>query len=255
MNKNICAFSLHNTEFFKKTLDTPLYEVLDKYSNLIHDYIKFVAENFNNKNNLYTRFIIIRGLDTITNVFNNILYYTKNIDITYFHSQKSFFYYVEFIEQISNDNNSFLQLSSRDSTLYVYKKTLFEINNEYRTKMEKPCIEENKKLFLLNEYLKIYKMLFSKLIEDDDFLFNEKSEEKNILLNELSKIIKKINNSNMVENELLIFQLFINKLISLNKNIYHFFECITNIVKKIKKKTILREKLFSEDFELYLQHG
>ena len=42
-------------------------------------------------------------------------------------------FYVEFIGQIGDDNNSYLQLNSkRDATFFVYKKTIFELNNEYR---------------------------------------------------------------------------------------------------------------------------
>ena len=50
--------------------------------------------------------------------------------MTYFHSQKSFYFYVEFIGQISEDQHSFLHLSSKDASIFVYKKTIFEINDE-----------------------------------------------------------------------------------------------------------------------------
>ena len=58
--------------------------------------------------------------------------YTKNLDLTVYHCKKAYLFYVEFIGQIGDDNNSYLQLNSKDATLFVYKKTIFEINNEYR---------------------------------------------------------------------------------------------------------------------------
>jgi hypothetical protein len=54
------------------------------------------------------------------------------VDLTYFHCQKSFYFYVEFVSQISEDEKMFLQLTSRDASTYVYKKTIFEINNEFK---------------------------------------------------------------------------------------------------------------------------
>tara|TARA_B100000575_G_C22940673_1_gene544509 strand:- start:212 stop:778 length:567 start_codon:yes stop_codon:yes gene_type:complete len=39
---------------------------------------------------------------------------------------------VEFIGQIGADGHTYLQLNSKDATLFVYKKTLFDINNEFR---------------------------------------------------------------------------------------------------------------------------
>ena len=90
------------------------------YSSICH------AENIKLQNQIYLKFIVIRGLETITNVFSIILYYTKNIDLTYFQCQKSFYYYIEFIGQISEEQHSFLQLNSRDAITYVYKKTLVD---------------------------------------------------------------------------------------------------------------------------------
>ena len=75
-----------------------------------------------------TPFIIIRGLDTITHVFIMMLYYTQHLETVYNYSKKALYLYIEFIEQITFDNNSFLQLSSKDAVIYVYKKTLYEIN-------------------------------------------------------------------------------------------------------------------------------
>ena len=56
----------------------------------------------------------------------------KNLDLSIHHCDKSTLYYVEFIEQIGNDTNSYLRLNSKDASLFIYKKTLFDINNEYR---------------------------------------------------------------------------------------------------------------------------
>ena len=77
-------------------------------------------------------FILLRGLHTLKHIFNTIILYTKNLELTVYHTKKAYLFYVEFIGQIGEDNNSYLQLNSKDATLFVYKKTIFEINNDFR---------------------------------------------------------------------------------------------------------------------------
>ena len=127
-------YSLQNVENYKKELNSSVNEIIQKYVNLLLEYYKFIIENIKIKNVHFSRFIIIRGADTMINVFLNLLLYTKNIDLTYFQCQKSFYFYVEFVGQISEDEKMFLQLTSRDASTYVYKKTIFEINNELKKK-------------------------------------------------------------------------------------------------------------------------
>ena len=242
--KNNTSYSLNNLDLLNKTLDVSIQQILDKYSNLIIEYIKFISENNKCRNKLYKNYITTRGLDTITNVFNHILYYSKNLDMAYFYSQKAFYFYVEFVQQISNDNNTFLQLTSRDATIYVYKKTIFEINHEKRKNIESLTGEEKQKLILLEEHVKIFKIVFSIMINDDEFVNNLVKEKDEFIL-EFNKINKKINKLSLNENEVILLQLFLCKLMdnSESTSIQYFFESIQNILTKIKKKTFTKEKL------------
>ena len=159
VNKEV-NYSLHNNENFRKELEPEISDVIKKISELFIDYFKFIIENIKLKKSNFSRFIITRGLDTIINVFNNLLFYTKNLDVTYFHCQKAFYFYVEFVGQISEDEKMFLQLSSRDATTYVYKKTIFEINNEIRKNNEDISDYTRLKLDIVNSYIDLYKTLY-----------------------------------------------------------------------------------------------
>jgi len=161
-------YSLNYSENYRSELNESTGLITKKYSELLCEYIKFIEENINTKNKPFSKFIIIRGMDTITNVFNNILYYTKNIDLTYFHCQKSFYFYVEFVGQISEDEKMFLQLTSRDATTYVYKKTLFEISNEMKKINENISKETKNKLDIINIYVKLYQTYLLKIIQIED---------------------------------------------------------------------------------------
>ena len=78
-------FSLHNNENYRKELEPEIRDILKKISQLFINYFKFITGNIKLTKSNFSRFIITRGLDTIINVFNNILFYTKNLDLTYFH--------------------------------------------------------------------------------------------------------------------------------------------------------------------------
>lgn len=128
-------YSLQINSNYNESINCELSDIKHKYLFIINDYLNNIK--LNKKEN--TKFIILRGLETITHVFNMILYFTKNLEITHFYSEKSFYLYIEFINQITDDSNKFLQLCSRDASIYVYKKTIFDINNEYRKNLGEEC--------------------------------------------------------------------------------------------------------------------
>jgi hypothetical protein len=252
MNKEN-SYSLHNIDNFNKTIDVDINKcVINKYIELVIDYLIFITENFKIKNPKYSKFIIIRGLETITNVFNMLFFYTKNIDITYFHCQKSFYYYVEFIGQITEEQNVFLQLSSRDATTYVYKKTIFEINNVFRKNMISNK-NTSDKLNLINKHFQIYNIILLKILNDDDFISNYDKE----YIKQIGKVLTKFNSLNIDIENLYTLELFTNILDNKIMNIEKFMEIILLYLKKIQKNTtmikITKEKLYLDDFDLYLQ--
>ena len=65
--------------------------------------------------------------NTLKHIFNTLLLYTKNLNLTVYHCKKAYLFYVEFITQIGDENHSFLQLNSKDAVIFLYKKTIFEI--------------------------------------------------------------------------------------------------------------------------------
>jgi hypothetical protein len=251
-------YSLHNLNNFNKTFDVDINnDIMNRYIKLVIEYLKFIFENIKIQNLTHSKFIIIRGLETITNVFNVILYYTKNIDITYFQSQKSFYYYIEFIGQITEEQHTFLHLSSRDATIYVYKKTFYEINNDFRKNILKPTNEIIEKFDLINEYIKIYKIILFKIINYESKFNLERINIFEIFCNKLNNLkmvnIENIENIENIYNLELIINIFDKKI----NNIDTFFEIIllylNKINKKINKIKKNKEKLYSDDFELYIK--
>jgi len=150
-------YTISRTENYKAKNTHSLQDILTKFVSLVVEYLSFIGEKIHMKNQECYKFIIMRGLETIIHVFSLLFYYTKNLDLSYYHSQKAYYFYIEFIEQISDDNVSFLQLSSRDATTFVYKKTIYEINNEYKKTFRELLTEEKAVLHYLDTYMYIYK--------------------------------------------------------------------------------------------------
>lgn len=124
-------YSFFISENYYSEISSTLDNILNKYRLLVVDYIKFIVENLAIKNESYYKYIIIRGLETIHHVFTNVLYHSKNIDMAYYHGQKAYFFFVEFITQISNDSHSFLHLTTKDAILFVYKKTIYDLQPSF----------------------------------------------------------------------------------------------------------------------------
>jgi hypothetical protein len=240
-------YSLDNSDNYHKNFNCDVVEILHKYVYVINEFLKFILEKSNLKNNNYAKFIITRGYDTITNVFNTILYYTKNLDLTFYHCQKSYYYYIEFIEQISYEQHMFLQLSSRDATIYVYKKTLIGLNHDFKKNME-PCSNEIKNTIqLIDEQIKLFKLIFEFIIEH---LSLDKSLNANaIIINAYQDICLKITDSNLKMEVIRILYKIIenvnkNLLCNYNKknNTDNYFlldsynETLLNILKNSRRK-------------------
>ena len=221
--------------------------ITKKYSELLCEYIKFIVENTNTKNKPFSKFIIIRGMDTITNVFNNILYYTKNIDLTYFHCQKSFYFYLEFVGQISEDEKMFLQLTSRDATTYVYKKTLFEISNELKKINETISNETRSKLDIINIYIQLYQTYLLKIIQIEN-TSNRKNTDDNIEI--FASLCDKLSNFNEQKQISILYSIVeklyydisdINIFFKLNIKLLNKFLKNPETIKNYKKKIYLNE--------------
>jgi hypothetical protein len=164
-SKKTNIFEIKN---YNKTLTISNDIILSKFCELINEYLFHITENIIIQNRQYYIFILLRGLNTIKHIFNTMLLYTKNLDLTIYHTKKAYLFYVEFIGQIGEENNSYLQLNSKDATLFVYKKTIFEINNEYRKQfiLNK---EEKERFKLFDIFSKLVVEMFETVVYNENF--------------------------------------------------------------------------------------
>jgi len=156
--------SLQNIENYKSEFSCSSTEIFSKYIGILSEYFINCSETINIQNETYYKYVIIKGMETVAHVFRMLLLYTKNLSLTYYHCQKSFYYYVEFISQIGDNNHSFLQLNSRDASLFVYKKTIYEINQEIR-KTFISTVQDNVIMNNIDILIHIYNRFLSEKLE------------------------------------------------------------------------------------------
>jgi hypothetical protein len=188
--KNENIYDVKNYE--KKIYLKHTSNYITKYVDLINEFVIHGSVNIKIQDkNLYL-FVFNRGLDSLKHIFLFLLMYTKNLDLTYHHCNKAYLYYIEFISQIGEDNNSFLQLSSRDAAMFIYKKTIFDINNNLKknftlTKSEKSSIE------IVKQISNLYNNLIKLSLECLDSLEIHTNKNKIIFIEkETTKIINRI---------------------------------------------------------------
>lgn len=171
---------LNCIENYNKTLDINVCILFLKYIGLIHELIDNIAENIHIQKNNYLKHIIIKGIKNTTYIYTFLLLYTKNLELTIYHTQKSILYYVEFIGQLEENIHNVLKLNSTDATLFIYKKTIFDIDSDY-IKQYIETSEIKEKMSYLGQYIDIYNNTMIQYIIKFDFNINN--------LNVFSKIV------------------------------------------------------------------
>ena len=239
-------FMLYTISNYKPSIENSISEILKTFIDILIEYIRFITDKIIMKNKKYYYFIFERGLETLIHVFSVIFYYTKNLELTFYHTQKACYFYVEFIEQISDDNVTFLQLSSRDAILFVYKKTIFDINNEYKKGIQEPISEDKIILSTINLYTNIYKSIVLFIIKHDDF----KYENKTNYINMCSALINETLNKNKINPNIIrlnCLYLFTTLLDDKNVEIHIFFKLLDEFIKKIISKKKFDEKIIKNN--------
>ena len=244
---------LNNIENYNKEIDIPEHILFLKYIGLIHEFIEHSAENIFIQKSDYLKYILITGIKNILYIFNFIILYTKNLDLTIYHTQKAMLYYIEFIGQIGDDNHSFLKLNTKDATLFIYKKTIFDINNDFRKTYDES--EETKiKMKNLHLYIDCYNTALINTINYIEFKDNNLKDLQKITFTKLYKIVESLIQLPLIYNN--DFSKITNKLEDIKKLIniftsYYHYNCINKnylyiieyFIKKIYKKNVDNVKI------------
>ena len=128
----MASYNLETIDNYRATYEKNEKEMFANYMRIVAEFCGQAEESITVKNLEYFKYVVIRGLETITHVYRMLLLYTKNTELSFFNCKKALYYYLEFIGQIGDEGHEFLKLTSTDAALFVYKKTIFAINQGYR---------------------------------------------------------------------------------------------------------------------------
>ncbi len=163
------SYNLEVVDNYNASYETNEKDMFAKYMQIVAEFCGQAQESVNVKSLEYFKYVIIRGLETITHVYRMLLLYTRNAGLSFYNCKRALYYYLEFIGQIGDENHEFLKLTSTDAALFVYKKTVFSINHNHRKEysekeddQEQVIITDN--LFTLTE---IFLSGFRYIIEND----------------------------------------------------------------------------------------
>jgi len=236
--------------------DTKTY--VGRYVELINEYMLYVVENMIIQDDTYLLFLIQRGVETIMHCFKFLLMYTKNLELTIYQCKKALYYYIEFIGQISDVSlqHSYLQLNSKDATLFVYKKTIYDINNIFR----KNFIQSNNdKQFLnsISNIIVLFNATLFHLLQKERLKYSKKESIIHFAIDRATSITDKLFTKNNyfltdIKTELCLFVFRIFQTYDIDtikySNICEIF------IKKLRKyseneipdvKILLKEKLYN----------
>lgn len=243
----MAQYSLETLDNYLETYNVSESEMFSKYINLLSEFTGQAQATINISNLDYYKYVIIKGIETITHVFRMLLLYTRNIELSYYNCKKALYYYIEFIGQIGEDNHEFLKLTSKDAGLFVYKKTIFSLQNSYKKEYKE---RENEKvrtdnLFHMSELvLSAYKSAINNKVNEcngqvGEALLSLRGYVKELVSLSINRPSKALNEK---LNTMLIFNDTINGIVSEIPIEYYISFC-----KKLDKNIIddnkLKEKL------------
>jgi hypothetical protein len=146
-------------------------QIIEKYCDIIIEFFNLIQNSEIMKEMNFPIPSLYIGLNAIHRIFEYVLLKTKSIEKAIYYSQKTYYYYLEFIEQIYSSNLS-QNLNHMDAVLFVYKKTIFdmfdgETNNDSNTMSnimtlndDNIIIDENEWQIILSKLSKLSNILF-----------------------------------------------------------------------------------------------
>lgn len=102
------------------------YRIVDKYYETIDNYFLQLTKLAEENKNVDIQTCMMIGMNVIHRVFEYVLMRTKNIEKAYYYAERAYIYYIEYMEQI-HKTNLHTSLNQGDAILFVYKKTIFEL--------------------------------------------------------------------------------------------------------------------------------
>jgi len=175
-------------------------KILVAYTNIIIEYLSAVGQSNILKNTKHHNYLTYIGLNSILYIFKLVLLNTNDLQNATHNSQKGFYYYLEFMEQIKDTNISY-NMNNIDAIKFIYNKTLNDI------------------------FIKKEETLLEKIPNSEEY----KNQEKKI------NILLQWENMEMsLENRIELSKKYILQYLLIDSSFSYFFDYLERIIEKTK---------------------
>ena len=166
------TFALNSGQDDLKNVDNYRSKVSFSFQDVCHQYIDVMNYFFIHGHSILSdrTHTHQKGIEVITNIFLYILLHTKNLDLSTHIANNCTYYFVEYIHQINNKDTDFVfvNLTLKDAIVYIYRKSIFEINDTFRKKF-KSSKSENNLFDTLNLFARFYLSICKQFIYSKHF--------------------------------------------------------------------------------------
>ena len=242
--------NLSNKSNYRKKINVEdLNEYFNTYTELLSQMLLHISSKVVIQNQEYHKYVITQGINTFFHIFSQLLLFTKNIELTILYIEKAICYYVEFISQISDENHSYLKLNCKDAILFVYKKTIFNINHEYRKTFDINQYERDI-LSTFNSLLLEYNNLLIQIIQNNQSILHDGNslELLGFLVTQVKKIQNNIYDDNNISikdilNEYSLLNRITFELLNKEESLVRIFHILVLIIKKQCNRKLHEDKI------------
>ena len=133
--------------------------IFSKYVSCIKEYFELIQKSETSKTATDFKFTLLIGLNALHRVFDAVLIKTKNIETANYYAQKSFSYYLEYMQQIK-EADLLSSLNHADAIVFVYKKTICEVCDKTNSRRTYSDFDDDSITIEENEIRKITTQMF-----------------------------------------------------------------------------------------------
>lgn len=124
---------LKDSVFYFDDIDSSVASVLSGFAIMAQTYITEVETFTKGVSRQIRSNVIMCGLDIVRNSFNETLMYTRSLLVACQITRHAMSLYFEFVSQITDGQFKHIQLSVRDTMMFVYKQTIFRIRDDKKS--------------------------------------------------------------------------------------------------------------------------
>ena len=125
-------FDLSDIKYYKTQIEDEIGTVCENYVDLVVASLRHLCDIFTDNKLALHEHIMVKAVDVINTTFSVSYLYTRNLDAAFNQVKHGIVLYGEFVRQISDEKYNQIQLSVRDATLFVYRKTIYRITPELK---------------------------------------------------------------------------------------------------------------------------